>query len=151
MRKVEFYFHNSDITVTGKVLEEKLPQIADEMWDFIETPRKCYAHHTLSTGGDIVLKPVPTYEPVKIGNQSNPLGGDIPYFTDMKPGQINWRGSTWGVIYDKCTEPLNSGGPVMIEIEEENLESFCKACYDLWRQTSLYHNVGIVTVSRKEG
>ena len=38
MRKVEFYFHNSDITVTGKVLEEKLPQIADEMWDFIEIP-----------------------------------------------------------------------------------------------------------------
>lgn len=150
MRKVELYFHNSAITVTGNVLDDQQPRAADDMWKFLEQPQKCYAHHTISTGGDIVLKPIPPYEPVKIGNQSDPLGDNIPFFTEMKPGQINWRGSTWGVVYDKCTEPMTTSGPVVIEIIPEDMDDFYKGCYDLWRQTSLYHNVGIVTVSRKE-
>lgn len=150
MREVQIYFHNSKITVTGKILDQDNPELADEMWDFIEKPQKCYTHHTISTGGDIVFKPLPPYEPVKIGNQSNPRGKAIPFFTDMKPGQINWRGSSWGVVYDKCTEPMTSSGPVLIEILPECMEEFYNGCYDLWHQTSLYHNVGLATVSRKE-
>ena len=151
MRKVKLYFHNSYITAYATVIEGKYTSMADDMWDFISEPQKCYTHHTVSTGGCVLLKPLPPLHPVAMGNQSTPLGNDIPYLCDLKPGQIYWKGIYFGVIYDPCTEPMTAGGPVLMEIEAESMDNFCRGCRDLWYQTSLFHKIGIVTVSREEG
>ena len=150
MRKVKLYFHNSNITAFGIVKDEKYPDMADDMWNFIAEPKKCYAHHTVSTGGCVLLKPPPPLHPVPFGNQSTPFGNDIPYLCDLKPGQIYWKGIYFGAIYDRCTEPLTAGGPALIEIESENVIKFAQGCRDLWHQTSFFHKIGIVTVSRGE-
>ena len=150
MRKIQIYFHNTDITVSGTVLEDSYPAQVEDMWKFIETPQKCFTHHMVSTGYYLVAKPLPPYHPVPIVNQSSPLGDEIPKISNMKAGQITWRGTTWAFVYGACTEPLTSSGPVVVLVDPECMQAYHDACLNQWHQTSLHHKVGIVTISRKE-
>lgn len=151
MRKMKMVFHNINITVYGTLLDSEYPQMADDLWVFLATPQKCYSHHTVSTGADILFKPLPLeHPPANFGNQSNPLGNKVLYLCDIEPGQLFWRGYYLCGIYGKCTEPLPTGGPVLVEIDKEYLDDYIRGCENLWHQTSLFHKLGTVTFSRKE-
>lgn len=93
MRRIKIEFPKANIVCYAKVLEDKYPEVADELWEAIAEPMVCEAHNTLSTGDYVQCRPIPPYHvPKHVGDQSNPLGGgDVPALCDCKteisPGQ----------------------------------------------------------------
>jgi hypothetical protein len=155
MRRIQLHYHNSGITVTGHIIPEKEkmhPELCDDVWNFLAKPQKCYCHHTISTGDYYQLKPTPPYErPQRFSNQTQTLGGgDVVMLCEIKPGEIFWRGYYMCVVYGDSTEPLTAGGPVLLKIDDECFDEFVKASKNIWHQYLHFHELGIVTVSRKE-
>lgn len=150
MKKIRIYFPNIDKSVHATLLEEKEPKLVKDIWETLETPMKSYAHSTLSTGDFVECRPMAPYEQPEFGNQTNPLGEDIPYLCDMKPGEIFWAGWYFGFIYGRCTEPMVAMGPVVALVDEEDLETFHAAGVDLWNHVYLYHRIGLIEVYREE-
>lgn len=152
MRKIKIEFPKSQVTVYATVIEDKYPELADELWDRISEPLKCAVHHTVSTGDFIQCRPTPPYDvPKHTGDQSNPLGGDdVPYLCQMKNGEILWTGWYFAMAYGKCTEPLRGMGPIMAKVDEQYLEDFRRAGKDCWNYTYLIHELSTVIFSRGE-
>lgn len=150
MKKLRIYFPGIDKSVHASLLEDKEPKLVDEIWNTLETPMKAYAHSTLSTGDFVECRPVAPYEMPEFGNQTNPLGEDIPYLCDMKAGEIFWAGWYFGFIYGRCTEPMVAMGPTVALVDEDDIETFKQAGLNLWNHVYLYHKIGLIEVYREE-
>ncbi len=152
MRRIKIEFPKANIVCYAKVLEDKYPEVADELWEAIAEPMVCEAHNTLSTGDYVQCRPIPPYHvPKHVGDQSNPLGGgDVPALCDCKNGDIAWSGWYFACTYGPCTEPLPNMGPIMALVEPEYLEDFHRGGMDCWNHTYLYHELATVVFSREE-
>ena len=159
MRKILLEIPSCNITLTATMRDNDEPEMAQEFWDFLEKPVKVISHPTMSTGDLSVCFPRPPLEPPeKIGDQTNPLVKDSPFLTTgpgkdhVQAGEIIWLGWNFMFVYGpSCTEPLRSGGAKVAQVDKECMEDLEKAREDLWNHTYLYHKLGTITVSRKEG
>lgn len=152
MRKIKVEFASGErifSTVTATILEDKYPELANDIWEFLATPQKAYAHHTLSTGGLVLCRPIPPYHAVVAGNQSAPIG-EVPMLCDMVCGEMYWNGWFLSMVYDTCTEPLPAFGPIMVKVDEQYLDEFKRAGIESWNHVYLYHTLSTVTFSRLE-
>jgi len=150
MRKVKIEFPTSKTVVYATLLEDKHPDLAADVWNALKEPLKCYVHNTLSTGDFCICRPLPPYHaPAHIGNQSNPLGGKVPFLCELQNGEIMWAGWNFCLTYGPCTEPLVAMGPTMLKVDDQYLDDFHEAGMDLWNHTYLYHTLATVTFSRE--
>ncbi len=152
MRKIRIEFPKSKVTVYAELLDEKYPDLAEEIWEKIKTPMETEAHNTLSTGDFVQCRPIPPYHvPTHVGDQSNPLGGkDVPYLCQMRNGDILWTGWYFAMAYGPCTEPLSGMGPLMAKVEKKYLDDFNRGGMDCWNHTYLHHELATVIFSRGE-
>ena len=160
MRKVLFEVPSCGIKFTGTLRDGKdqEPEMAQNFWEFIEKPVKFFSHPTLSTGDLTVLFPRPPIDPPKyIGDQTSPISEKSPILCsgdgelEVRAGEFIWCG--WNVLFcygPSCTEPLESGGAYVLQVDEECLDALEVAREDLWNHTFLYHKCGTITISRLE-
>lgn len=151
MKSVQIYFPESDVSVAANLLVDEEPELCQQLWDAIETPSKMVIHHTISTGDVFVAFPRPPKHPPVTGTQAQPVGRNTNVlWSDLKCGDIFWRGWNIGVAYGKCTEPLNPGGCIAARVDEADLEQFHKACKNAWYHVYFLHQTPSIIVSRKE-
>lgn len=158
MRKILLEVPSCRVTLTATLRDNEEPEMAQQVWDFLENPVKVFSHPTLSTGDLSVLFPRPPLHPPKnIGDQTNPLVPDSPYLvsgpgkTEVQAGEIIWCGWNLMFVYGpSCTEPLRSGGAYVAQVDKECMDQLETVREDLWNHTYLYHKLGIINISRKE-
>jgi hypothetical protein len=150
MKKLQLYFPGSDIKVTANLLWDQEPELCQQIWKAIASPSKMVCHHTISTGDVFVAFPRPPKDPPVTGTQANPIGKESILWSDLKAGDIFWRGWNVGIAYGKCTEPLNTGGALVGKVEEDDLPIFKAACEVVWDAYYYKHCICCVVLSRKE-
>ena len=158
MRKIKIEFPCCGKEITATLLDDYEPKCAQQMWDFLETPKKAFVHPTISTGDLAVCWPrTPRERPADVGDQTTPMTDKSPYLCtgddDMtvKLGDVLWNGYFFTFVYgDSLTEPLVSGGGKVARVEPECLEDLKIGGKDLWYHTIFYHTIGLVVASRKE-
>ncbi|NLC10931.1 MAG: DUF3830 family protein [Firmicutes bacterium] len=149
MKKISIYFPESNITVRASLLEEEEPELCQLLWEAVKEPLRMACHHTMSTGDVFVAFPRPPKHPPQTGTQAKPLGRKNVLWSDLQVGQLFWRGWNMGVAYGKCTEPLNPGGSVVAQVDEEDLDAFVEACQEVWNCCYFKHCLATIVVKRE--
>lgn len=149
MKKIKISFPESNIEVTANLLLEEEPDLCRQLWDAIEEPSRMACHHTMSTGDVFVAFPRPPKHPPITGTQANPIGRKSVLWSDLTAGQLFWRGWNIGVAYGECTEPLNPGGSVVAQVDEECMENFIEACKVVWNCSYFKHCLSSIVISRE--
>ena len=162
MRKVLLEVPSCRITLVGTLLESEDPKVAeiiDDFWNFLEKPVKCFCHPTMSTGDLLNLFPRPPLSPPpSVGDQTSPMIANSPYLItgdgdrEVKMGEIIWNGWFPSLVAGpSVTEPLVAGGAKVCTVDKECFNDMTIAQDDLWHHNYLFHKLGIVVLSRKEG
>ena len=166
MRKVQIDFPTNGTSVIATLVERD-PVLADEVWNVLGERKSGYAQHCMSTGDLVFSRPIPPYDPVLNGNQSDPIGNEaglctgpdllltkgtevVPLISRMKSGEIFWAGWNFGLVYGPCTEPMVAFGPVVIVVDEEYIPAYEKACYEVWEHTYLHHDLAVIDFKQLE-
>ena len=151
MRKVKFTFPNG-FTAHAVVLDEDV-QASDALWESLAEPLRIACHNCVSTGRGFIGFPRAPKEPMMIINQGDTVytGEGVKLLTDVKAGEVYIR-DRWNLffIWGRCTEPLNPGGPQVLQVAEEDLEQYVDACHDVWLHTYFYHKLAVIVMEREE-
>jgi hypothetical protein len=150
-KKITLEFPEININVKAQLLEKEEPELSKEFWSIIGSPLKHVCQHTLSTGQFFIGRPRPPKEPRKVGSQANPIGRKSPMLSQLKPGMFIYEGLSVYMCYGPhITEPLLSGGSVVAQVYEEDLDKLMEAGKYVWNAQYFTHKVPIMTIYREK-
>jgi len=148
MKKIRLIFPNKT-EVLATVLEKEEPELSKSLWDFLETEQGFICHNTLSTGYAFAAFPRPTRSPSTSSHLAKPVGRNLLGYTSLRAGMLLWSGSKLYVPYGRCTEPSIAGAEV-VHVDEEYMDDFISACFDVWNYTYRRHEMAMLKVRREE-
>ena len=105
----------SGVSVRATLLRDKEPELAESLWQKLETKQKGITHVTVSTGDSFSLFFRPLVEPPKMaGTLRAPIGNRRLFYTELEAGNLLWNNIKMYFCYGPCTEPGLVGAQVTI-------------------------------------
>lgn len=105
MDKIKVTFA-SGVSVRATLLRDKEPELAESLWQKLETKQKGITHVTVSTGDSFSLFFRPLVEPPKMaGTLRAPIGNRRLFYTELEAGNLLWNNIKMYFCYGPCTEP----------------------------------------------
>ena len=149
MDKIKVTFA-SGVSVRATLLRDKEPELAESLWQKLETKQKGITHVTVSTGDSFSLFFRPLVEPPKMaGTLRAPIGNRRLFYTELEAGNLLWNNIKMYFCYGPCTEPGLVGAQVA-QIDPEDMDTFKSECEEVSNHTYFYHQLEVVSVERDE-
>jgi len=147
MKKIKMIFPSGEYAVATLLFDDE-PELAQDLWDRLETPQKGLCRVTLSTGDSygILFRPL-SEVPKAAGTLRAPIGNKRLFYTELTEGNLLWSRSRLYVCYGPCTEPGLVGSKVA-QIDPEYMKLFKRECEEVRNHTFYYHEQALVGLER---
>lgn len=149
MSKLKFTFPDGTFAL-GTVLEQEEPECSAKVYELLANgPVRLACYHTVSTGGFFAGFPRPPKEPVAAGTQVDGIGRHNKKIYDLGPDEICWTGWNFWFSYMPNTEPVGIGGPTVVKIDPDSMESYLKGCNTVWDDQYTAHVLPVIIVEKE--
>lgn len=148
MEKIKITFP-SGVSVRATLLRDAEPELAESLWQKLETQQKGITHVTVSTGDSFSLFFRPLREPpATAGTLRAPIGNHRLFYTELEAGNLLWNNIKMYFCYGPCTEPGLVGAQVA-QVDPEDMETYKRECEEVRNHTYFYHKLAVVKVERE--